>query len=99
MPGPVSEPGPDHAGLQLEVQPGGHQRVVEARYHDDLVGELVVRPAPAAEFLAQRALLLLGHVLDDQHLEVGPFGPDLVAERVLASWRSSSIPTSQDWPR
>jgi hypothetical protein len=64
----------DHAGLQLEVQPGGHQRVVEARHHDDLVHERVVRTPPPAQFLAQRALLILGHVLDDQHLEVGPAG-------------------------
>ncbi len=83
MAGPVSESGADHAGLQLEVQPGGHHRVVEARHHDYFVGELVVRSAPAAEFLAQRALLLLGHVLDDQHLEVGPVGPGRVSRAAV----------------
>ena len=74
MAGPVGEAAADHARLQPEVQPRGHQRVVETRHHDDLVHELVVRAAPPAEFLAQRALLVLGHVLHDQDLEVGPLG-------------------------
>ena len=39
-------------------------------HHDQFVDELVVGAAPAANLLAQRAFLRLGHLLDDQHLEV-----------------------------
>ena len=76
--GPVGEPAADHAGLQPEVQPGGHKRVLQAVEHDDLIDERVVWAAPLPHLLEQRALLLLGHVLDDQHLEVRPVLPDLL---------------------
>ena len=52
--GPVGEPAADHARLQPEVQPRGHDRVVETGHHDDLVDELVVRAAPPPQLLAQR---------------------------------------------
>ena len=74
MAGPVGEAAADHTRLKPEVQPRGHQRVVEARHHDDLVDELIVGAAPPPEFLAKGALLVLGHVLHDQDLEVGPLG-------------------------
>ena len=44
--GPVGEPAADHARLQPEVQPRGHDRLIETGHHDDLVDELVVRAAP-----------------------------------------------------
>ena len=40
--------------------------------------ERVVRAAPAAYLLTQGPFLVLGHVVDDQHLEVGTFGPALL---------------------
>jgi hypothetical protein len=76
--GPASEPAAHHARLQPVVQPGGHDRVFDAGDHDDLVDERVIRAAPAAQLLAQRVLLLFGHVLDDQDLEIGPVGPRLL---------------------
>ena len=51
--GPVSKAAADHARLQPEVQPRGHQCVVEARHDDDLVDELIVRATPPAQLLAQ----------------------------------------------
>ena len=83
MTGPVREAAADHARLQLEVQPRGHHRVVETRHHDDLVEELVVRAAPPAQLLAQCALLVLGHVLDDQDFEVWPVLTALVGRAYL----------------
>src|ERR1700733_2592473 len=79
MPGLVHEPAADYAGLQREVQPRGHDRFVETGHDHDLEDELVVRAARLAQLLAQRALLLLGYVLDDQHLEVGPVPAGLLA--------------------
>ena len=69
--GPVGEPAADHARLQPEVQPRGHNRLVEAGHHDDLIDERVIRAAPPPQLLAQRGLLLLGQVLDDENLEIG----------------------------
>ena len=66
----VGEPAPDHARLQVDVEPRGDQRLVAAGHDDQLVDELVVGAAPAADLVAQRALLRFGHRLDDQHLEV-----------------------------
>ena len=82
--GVVGEPALDHARLQVEVDPRGDDRVLEAGHHDDLVDELVVRPAPPPQFFAQRALLLLGHVLDDEHLEVRPVTAELLRRVAVA---------------
>jgi hypothetical protein len=71
----VGEPAAHHARLEPEVEPGGHDRVVHAGHHDDLIDERVVRAAPAAQLLAQHAFLRLAQVLDDQDLEIGPVGP------------------------
>ena len=68
----VGEPAADQARLQPVVQPRGHDRVVKARDHDDLVDERIIGAAPPPELLTQRALLLLRQVLDDQDLEIGP---------------------------
>ena len=84
LPGPVREPAPDHARLQPEVQPRGHHRLVETGYHDDLVDELVIRATPAPQFLPQRAFLLLGQVLDDEHLEVRPGAAELLRRAGIA---------------
>ena len=73
----VGEPAADHARLQPEVQPRGHHRLVETGHHDDLVDELVVRAAPSPQLFPQRALLLLGQVLDDENLEIGPVTAEL----------------------
>ena len=78
VPGPVGEPAADHARLQPEVQPGGHNRLVETGHHDDLVDELVVRSPPPPQLFPQRALLLLGQVLDDENLEVRPVTAELL---------------------
>ena len=82
--GPVGEPAADHARLQPEVQPRGHDRVVETGHHDDLVDERVVRAAPPPQLLAQRALLLLGQVLDDENLEVRPVTAELLRRAGVA---------------
>ncbi len=84
LPGPVREPAPDHARLQPEVQPGGHHRLVETGHHDDLVDEPVVRAPPPPQLFPQRALLLLGQVLDDEHLEVGPVAAELLRRVAFA---------------
>ena len=73
--GLVTEPAPDHHGLEVDVEPRGDQRLVAAGHHHQLVDELVVGAAPAAHLLAQRAFLGLCHLLDDQHLEVKLFAP------------------------
>ena len=78
VPGPVDEPAADHARLQPEVQPRGHNRLVETGHHDDLVDELVVRATPPPQLFPQRALLLLGQVLDDENLEIRPVTPELL---------------------
>ena len=70
--GPVGEPAADHARLQPEVQPRGHNRLVKTGHHDDLVDEVVVRAPPSPQLFPQRALLLLGQVLDDENLEIRP---------------------------
>ena len=84
MPGPVSEPAADHARLQPEVQPRGHHRLVEAGHHDDLIDELVIRPTPAPQLFPQRVLLLLGQVLDDENLEIGPVTAELLGRAGIA---------------
>jgi len=75
--GSVGEPATGYARLQSEVQPGGHERVVEAGHHHDLIHERVIRAAPSPQFLPQRALLFVGHILDDENLEVGTVRPGL----------------------
>ncbi len=75
MAGPVGEPAAHHARLQPVVQPRGHDRVLQAGHHDDLVDERVIRAAPPPQLLAQRALLRLADVLDHEDLEVRPVGP------------------------
>ena len=78
MAGPAGEPAADHDCLEPEVQPCRHDRVVEAGNHDDLVDERVIRAAQPPHLLAQRAFLLLGHVLDDEDLKVWPVRPGLL---------------------
>ena len=82
--GPVGEPAADHARLQPEVQPRGHNRLVETGHHDDLVDELVVRSPPPPQLFPQRALLLLGQVLDDENLEVRPVTAELLRRVAVA---------------
>ena len=80
----VGEPTADHACLQPEVQPRGHDRLVEAGHHDDLVDELVVRAPPPPQLFPQRALLLPGQVLDDENLEVRPVTAELLRRVAVA---------------
>ena len=82
--GPVGEPAADHARLQPEVQPRSHERVVEAGHHDDLVDELVIRATPPPQLFPQRALLLVGQVLDDEDLEIRPVTPGLLGRAGIA---------------
>ena len=82
--GPVGEPAADHARLQPEVQPRGHNRLVEAGHHDDLVDELVIRAAPPPQLFPQRVLLLLGQVLDDENLEIRPVTAELLRRAGIA---------------
>ena len=70
--GMVRESAFDHTGLDVEVDSSGDDCVLVTRHHDHLVDEFVVGSAPCAELLAQGTFLGLGHVLDDQHLEVRP---------------------------
>ena len=84
MAGPVGEPAADHARLQPEVQPRGQERVVEAGHHDDLIEERVIRAPPPPQLLAQRVLLSLGQVLDDENLEIGPVAPGLLYRAGIA---------------
>ena len=82
--GPVGEPAADHARLQPEVQPRGHERLVKTGHHDDLIDELVIRAAPPPQLFPQRVLLLLGQVFDDENLEVGPVTPELLRRAGIA---------------
>ena len=66
----VGEPAADDDGLQIDVEPGRDERLVAGCDNNELVDELVVGATPAADLLAQCALLSLGHRLDDQHFEV-----------------------------
>jgi hypothetical protein len=75
---PVGEPAADDARLQPEVQPCGHDRLVETGHHDDLVDELVIRATPPPQLFPQRVLLLLGQVLDDEDLEIRPVTAELL---------------------
>src|SRR6201996_3050481 len=72
VPGPEREASTDDAGLKVEVEEHRDQGVVVAGGHDDLVNELVVRAAQAAQLPPQHLLPLRAHLLDDQDLEVGP---------------------------
>ena len=82
----MREAAPDDDGLQVDVEPRGDQRLVAAGDDDQFVAELIVRATPAANFLAKRAFLRFGHLLDDQHLEVqvlgGPDGVLLQGARI-----------------
>ena len=82
--GPVGEPAADHARLQPEVQPRGHERLVETGHHDDLIDELVIRAAPPPQLFPQRVLLLLGQVLDDENLEIRPVTAELLGRAGIA---------------
>jgi hypothetical protein len=42
-----------------------------AGHHHELVDEFVVGASPLADLVAQRPLLVLCHLLDDEHLEIG----------------------------
>ena len=64
---------PDHHRLQVHVEPRGDQRLVTAGHHDKFVDEFVVRATPLADLVAQRTFLGVGHLLDDEHLEVRAF--------------------------
>ena len=66
----VREAPPDHHRLQVDVEPRGDQRLVAAGHHHELVDEFVVGAAPLANLVAQRPFLGVGHLLDDEHLEV-----------------------------
>ena len=80
----VGEPAADHARLQPEVQPRGHHRLVKTGHHDDLIGEPVVRATPSPQLFPQRVLLLLGQVLDDENLEIGPVTAELLGRAGIA---------------
>ena len=82
--GMVGEPAADHARLQPEVQPRGHHRLVETGHDDDLVDELVIRATPPPQLFPQRVLLLLGQVLDDENLEIGPVAAELLGRAGIA---------------
>ena len=58
--------------MQIEIEQHRDQRVLKARYDDELVDELVFVAPHAAQALAQGLLLLRRQVVDDQHLEIGP---------------------------
>ena len=93
MTGPVRDAAADYAGLQPVVDPRAHDRVLEAGHHDDVVDELVVRAAPAPQFVPQRALLRLAQVLHHQDLEVGPGGRGLLRGRARVLVRA--VPTGR----
>ena len=70
----VPEPAPDDTGLEGRVHPHRDDGLLAAADHDDVVDELIVRPAPAADVLTQRPLLVGRHPLDHQHLEIALVG-------------------------
>ena len=65
------ESGAHHDGLDVVVEQHRDQRVLKARHHDRLVLEGIFRPPHALHVGPQPAFLMLVHVIDDQHLEVG----------------------------
>ena len=73
----------DHAGLQVRVQARGDDGFLAAAHDDQLIDELIVWPAPAADFLAQGVLLRRGQRLDDEHLEVRAHGNGLLGNHIL----------------
>ena len=75
------KPAADHAGLQVRVQPRGDNSVLGAADHDQFVAEVIARPAPAADLLAQGMLLRRSQRLDQEHLEVRPARGGLLGGR------------------
>ncbi len=70
----------DHDALDVVIEQHRDQRVLEARHDDDVVDEVVLRPAQFANPLAQAPRLLVAALVDEQHLEVGPLVMLLVVE-------------------
>jgi hypothetical protein len=53
--GAQREAAADDAGLEVDVEEHGDQRLVEARHHHQVIGELVVRPPHPRQVVADRA--------------------------------------------
>ena len=71
-----AEAAPDHHRLDGVVEQRRDQRVLDTRHEQRLVDEAVLRAAHAAQGLALQILLLLGQLIDDQHLEIGALALD-----------------------
>ena len=65
-----AEPPPDHHGLQVDIEAGGHQCLLGIGHDHHLVDEFVIGAAPLVHLLAEVALLGVGQRLNSQHLEV-----------------------------
>ena len=88
VPRVMDEPPADHAGLQVEVQQHRHRPRLRSSGRRRLVDERVVGPAQAPQLFAQGTFLRTGHVIDDQHFEVGSGLPVvLMAQYVGAAER------------
>ena len=61
-----------HDGLDVVVEQDSDQRVLEARHHHRLIDEGVLGAAHPGQAGAQPALLMLAHLVNQQHLEIGP---------------------------
>jgi hypothetical protein len=62
---------PDHHRLQVDVEPRRDESLVSAGHHHKLVDEFVVRASPFADLVTQRMFLGFGHLLDNEHFEIG----------------------------
>ena len=73
----MGEASPDHARLDVRVEPHRHGCLDAAAHDDEVVSERVSRPAPAVHLLAESLLLCRRHGLNNEDLEIWP------AERIV----------------
>ena len=61
-----------HHRLDGVIEEGRYQPVFDARHKEGLVDEAILRPTHALQGLTLLSFLLLGELVDDQDLEIGP---------------------------
>jgi hypothetical protein len=70
--GRVGEAAPDHARLDVRVEPHGDGGLNAAPHDDEVVSEGISGAAPAADLFAELLLLCGRHGLDNEDLEIWP---------------------------
>ena len=64
------ETGADNDGLDVVVEEHRHQRILQRWHHHRFVDEGILRAAHPRHVVAQPALLMLVHIVDDQHFKI-----------------------------